>query len=913
MAGKPKLFEPYRALGLFSSGIPHCTRYHQKHQEHYVFLPLGKVFHTYNCSRLGITQISNAHPQDISCIGADRFFVFTGCGKEVRAFEHNRQVKYMYEGHEKDVHIVMPFAKHLISVDKSSMVKIWHIRSQELYLEMEFDNKSFEISAIIHPATYVNKIIFGSSQGTLQLWNIRKNVMLYNFKDSSDTSSVICMTQSPAVDIIAIGRMSGNVIVHNLKMDQEIMRFKQNEGPVTSVAFRTDGPSTMLTAGGGKISVWDLEEKRLLSVMDHVHSEDIAGMTLLPGQPLLLTNSSDNSIKVWAFDQSDGTGRLLRCRAGHSQPPTKIRFHDETNLISAAQDSTLRIFSLEHEEKNKSMGQASLNRAQARRAPVWLDKHKLPPIVDFFSTTARQREWDNIIAFHRKTAVATTWNSYFSRMGSHKLLHERFKSFRAVTHNGDVHDNIGIYVSAVTMTYCGNFCLIGYNTGNVDMFNMQSGIYRGSFSDGDVDTAHTRQVSGISVNHLNQVVVTCGWDNWLKFWRFKTMKLLGKSQLPALLGKVLLPSTPSMLSLQGENSLIATALDDFSIHVYDFDTRNLARHFHGFRSAITDITWSSNGRWLVASSMDCTIRTFELSSSSMIDCFLVDSPAVTVALSHNSNVLATCHVDDLGIYLWYNSAMFGRVSLDPIPLDYHPTDIVQLPGTEVIDSNDDAETHSRVESLGNATQQKEAVVPLGRNLVTLAGLPSTKWAHLTSLDIIKKRNKPRQPVIQPKAAPFFLPTLSGINPTFNVSDETNDTKITQPAILIPLSKFASSLQDLDNKQAAFTALNKLKELGPSAIDIEIRSLAPDLGGSTQLMHKFLTLVLLILESKRDFEFIEALLGLFMKIHADVIAADPPLVELLKSAETEHNECWKNLRKCIDQSICLLNHVKLVKS
>lgn len=895
MAGKTKLFEPYRALGLYSSGIPHCTRYHHKHQEHYVFLAVGKVFHTYNCSRLGITQVSNVHPRDISCIAADRFFVFTACGKQVQAFQHNRQVKYKYEGHETDVHIVMPFSEHLISIDKSSMVKIWHIRSQELHLEINFDNSSFEITTLLHPATYVNKVLFGSSQGTLQLWNIRKNVMLYNFKDPSDTSSVICMTQSPAVDIIAIGRDSGNVIIHNLKMDQEIMRFKQNEGSVTAIAFRMDGPSTMLTAGKGKISVWDLDEKRLLSVMDHIHSDDIAGMTFLSGQPLLLTNSADNSIKVWAFDQTDGTGRLLRCRSGHSQPPTKIRFHDESSVISAAHDSTMRIFSLEHEEKNKSMGQASTNRAQARRAAVRFDYNKLPPVVDFFSTTSRQREWDNVIAFHRRTAVATTWNSYKSRMGTHKLLHERFKS-----RLGGIKDKISVHVTAVTMTYCGNFCLIGYNTGDIDMFNMQSGLYRGSLCDGDC-TAHTRQVSGICVNLLNQVVVTCGCDNLLKFWRFKTKKLLGKVQLPSM---------PSMLSLQGENSLIAAALDDFSIHVYDFDTRNLARHFRGFRSAITDMTWSANGRWLVVSSMDCTIRTFELSSSAMIDCFLVDSPAVTVALSHNSNVLVTCHVDDLGIYLWYNSAVYGRVSLDPLPLDYHPTDTIALPGTDAMNSDQEAENQD-IEVMGNEAQHEKTVLPLDRSLVTLAGLPSTKWAHLTSLDIIKKRNKPKQPVVQPKAAPFFLPTVSGLNPAFDVPDEMKATKIIQPAVLAPISQFSSSLQALNNKQDGLKALNKLKEMGPSAIDIEIRSLAPEMGGSPQLMHNFLTSLLWMLESKRDFEFVESILGLFMKIHTEVIATDPALVELLKLVESQHITCWKSLRKFIDQSICLLNHTKSV--
>ena len=45
-----------------------------------------------------------------------------------------------------------------------------------LYLELvntiDFDN-GFTATLILHPATYLNKVLVASSQGTLQLWNIR--------------------------------------------------------------------------------------------------------------------------------------------------------------------------------------------------------------------------------------------------------------------------------------------------------------------------------------------------------------------------------------------------------------------------------------------------------------------------------------------------------------------------------------------------------------------------------------------------------------------------------------------------------------------------------------------------------------------------------------------------------------------
>lgn len=42
----------------------------------------------------------------------------------------------------------------------------------------------------------------------------------------------------------------------------------------------------------------------------------------------------------------------------------------------------------------------------------------------------------------------------------------------------------------------------------------------------------------------------------------------------------------------------------------------------------------------------------------------------------------------------------------------------------------------------------------------MSGLAPPRWANLPYLDIIRDRNKPIEPARKPKAAPFFLPTVS---------------------------------------------------------------------------------------------------------------------------------------------------------
>lgn len=60
--------------------------------------------------------------------------------------------------------------------------------------------------------------------------------MLYEFKGIQ--TPITCLTQSPSIDVVAIGLLDGTVVLFNIRVDKEIMRFKQ-EGKVTSITFRT--------------------------------------------------------------------------------------------------------------------------------------------------------------------------------------------------------------------------------------------------------------------------------------------------------------------------------------------------------------------------------------------------------------------------------------------------------------------------------------------------------------------------------------------------------------------------------------------------------------------------------------------------------------------------------------------------
>ena len=195
----------------------------------------------------------------------------------------------------------------------------------------------------------------------------------------------------------------------------------------------------------------------------------------------------------------------------------------------------------------------------------------------------------------------------------------------------------------------------------------------------------------------------------------------------------------------------------------------------------------------------------------MIDIFLVESPATSIALSPSGDFLASTHVDDLGIYLWSNKTMYSHVSLRPLSSNAIPTP-TQLPTTRMTqldEANDDITEEAKVETDEPAEVKmlaedvSEKCTPLADGLVTLSSLPKSRWSNLLNLDVIKQRNKPVEPPKASKLAPFFLPTLPGLQPKFLPAEDDSEipvaeadggSKILNLGELKPLSEFQKCLQ-----------------------------------------------------------------------------------------------------------------------
>ena len=135
--------------------------------------------------------------------------------------------------------------------------------------------------------TYLNKILVGTSDGCLEVWNVSTGKQRYTiFPNESDSGAVTALEPTPALSLFAIAYASGEVVLHNVRTDKPVLSFRagSEQAPVTSISFRSDGlgagedgrkAGVMATAtkAHGDVTFWDLNKGgRKTGVLRGAHS-----------------------------------------------------------------------------------------------------------------------------------------------------------------------------------------------------------------------------------------------------------------------------------------------------------------------------------------------------------------------------------------------------------------------------------------------------------------------------------------------------------------------------------------------------------------------------------------------------------------------------------------------------------------
>eukprot|EP00850_Spirogloea_muscicola_P011774 SM000074S21684 [mRNA] locus=s74:433316:440174:+ [translate_table: standard] len=985
------VFSAFRAAGYVADGVPAAVQ--RRGREAFVTASVGKAWQIFNCSQLlyyrrfvkkmaelasaaGLTaghpsaarvQASKLNlvfvgpqlPKTIRALASWRDFTFAAHGRNVAVFNRAHLVA-TWSAHTGRIVALLVFGDYLLSVGEDRRLVVWHAAKageqsapvKELHL-----GDGFSPTCIMHPDTYLNKVLLGSQEGKLQLWNVLSGQMVFEFAaPATSAAAVTCLVPSPALDVVGVGHANGAVCVLNIKYNEAVMEFRHTTpGAVTSLSFRTDG-QPFLAAGtvSGMITVWHLEKRKLQTVVKDAHDAPVTSLHFFAGEPVLLSLSPDNSIKMWIFDTLDGDARLLRFRSGHSAPPTCISYYGEgRHILSAGQDRAFRLFSTIQDQQSRELSQGHVAR-RAKKLRLKEEEVKLAPITAFAAEEIRERDWANVVTCHVGDPRAYTWQLHKFAIGEHVLQPPGGKLTP---------------VKACCISTCGNFAILGTAGGRIDRYNLQSGRHRGSYAAAkwQYAPAHDEAVIGLGTDCTNSRMLSGSYDGTIKIWSFKAFTLQATLEVGSPLTK---------LVYHRGNDMVASASVDHVLRIHDPIAQRLVRKFEGHKDRITDLCFSHDGRWLLSSSMDSTVRVWDVVGARQLDAMRTDVPVTALTLSPSMDMLATTHVRRNGIYLWANRLMYTAGASVKIASGYEVQD-AHLPTVssgqanqqdgdtlQGLDSNGiesegmtedrqvDGTPESRQRKADSMDADEEEAAggslidgdrapgeadfsgrePAMPGLITLSLLPRAQWQALANLDLIKLRNKPVAPPKKPEHAPFFLPTLpttSGIPEFVPKKDESSGqstSRIRQRSSLeIVESDFLRLLHE-GKESGSYKGLMKLLEgMSPSAIDLELRSLeiVDDLEaikGLTTVNNKEVAEVGQVIDflaaevaAESNFEFVQALIHRFLKIHGEAISACDILREKAKALLDRQAAAWQRLDALFQDVRCMVGFLSNMAS
>lgn len=182
------------------------------------------------------------------------------------------------------------------------------------------------------------------------------------------------------------------------------------------------------------------------------------------------------------------------------------------------------------------------------------------------------------------------------------------------------------------------------------------------------------------------------------------------------------------------------------------------------------------------------------------------------------------------------------------------------------------------------------------------------------------RNKPKEPIQKPKSAPFFLPTLEGLDPDFDMesTSKENSKNETQRLLknVVSISSFARKLLDCYETKDYSPAIERLMHMNPNEIDFEIRSLdvqvvaEEDMEETDEyhLLHCFLEAIKSSLGTRMNYELIQSYLAVFLKVHSNTILNNPILSKACRELGNL-NEPFVNLQDMFDESVFIINFIR----
>lgn len=465
-------------------------------------------------------------------------------------------------------------------------------------------------------------VLIGMLNGSLLLYDyhLLRATDLYEEFDQP-----ICqIKRTPISGLVAILLSNGSLALFHVIHRKCLLQIQDAEKITAYSFFEDSSPYMIIGLENGALKLWDLEQKRSIYSIS-AHSRPVVSACAFGELPLFATSSSDNSIKIW--ERCGQEVRLLRSREGHYKPARQISFYgdDGLGLITAAKDGEIRFLSLQKDSRSVELSQGSIDK-QSKHLSIPKEAARLPPINCFATYQTKSIKWSNMVSCHQGMNCAFSW-----KVDNRTITDQKFQSS----------DHAEILAAAISP--CGNFAAFGTSLGTIDLYNLQSAILKRSA--GPIGTP----LISLHFSYNSKAVFAVFSKGSFVAYAASELKPLASFEFP---GPV------RLARFLGGINLVALAFCDFSLSLFDPNENRVVRKFNAHQNHINDVCLTSDSTLLLTTSLDASIKIWDMESGFCLQTMAFNSVPVCVATSPTLEFLAISFASESAVHIWSRNSLY---------------------------------------------------------------------------------------------------------------------------------------------------------------------------------------------------------------------------------------------------------------
>ena len=510
----------------------------------------------------------------------------------------------------------------------------------------------FIVEKIVHPATYINKLIFYSRKHMI-LMNINTNDKLYDYKDDENLGALLlddeltCVENSPATDVIGLGFNSGKIIGFNLKTCETYFKFSQ-ESSVNSIAFtHNDNNEAFVITGDqeGQINVWNLNKNTIqVKLSKHFsNSIDYIDTIQYEDQEVLIAGSGkQNAIKMFKYDEDEASRyTLLRKREAAEYPIKMIKTYKECYIAALSENpkGELIKYTVTNDSATAKLSKKFKNKHQNLQTEI---TRKTDDILNFVisENNTKINDNNNLMTLHKNSKFPLFWD--FENLTIRNVFLELYSEYRA-----DTEKNYAKIVNkfrvctAIDISNCGNYAFIGYDDNYVVKLSTKSGTFNTYFKC-NLSNYQEKGIQYLFCDEVNNHIIV-GLRNRILVIDFFNGSII----LETVIDKPILE-----LFYDKYNDLLVAEMENHSLDLYKVNSLTVIRSLRRHKSKITSLVFAPIDKKLIACDADNNMVFWDLFLGEPLCIYILDTNVASVQVDEERGFIYTAYKGDKDIKVW---------------------------------------------------------------------------------------------------------------------------------------------------------------------------------------------------------------------------------------------------------------------